>query len=103
MVPLDGVDGVARRGGVGEDAGVAGLHRDVEELHRVAATRRQQRRRWIHEPHRDTGWRWSADFGSGKEGEGPNRQAKRGITGITLLPIHFSIQNSTNVHERIQI
>ena len=52
VVPLDGVDGVAGRGGVGEDAGVTGLHRDVEELHRVTAARRQQRRRRIHEPHR---------------------------------------------------
>ena len=33
VVPLDGVDGVAGRGGVGEDAGVVGLHPDVEELH----------------------------------------------------------------------
>ena len=55
VVPLDGVDGVAGRGGVGEDAGVTGLHRDVEELHRVTAARRQQQRRQIHEPHRDTG------------------------------------------------
>ena len=49
VVPLDGVDGVAVRGGVGEDAGVAGLHPDVEELHRVTATHRQQRRHRIHE------------------------------------------------------
>ena len=33
VVPLDGVDGVAVRGGVGEDAGGAGFHPDVEELH----------------------------------------------------------------------
>ena len=49
VVPLDGVDGVAVRGGVGEDAGVAGLHPDVEELHRVTAAHRQQQRRRIHE------------------------------------------------------
>ena len=33
VVPLDGVAGVAVRGAVGEDAGVTGLHPDVEELH----------------------------------------------------------------------
>ncbi|KAG2548672.1 hypothetical protein PVAP13_9KG212070 [Panicum virgatum] len=50
VVPLDGVAGVAVRGGVGEDAGVAGLHPDVEELHHRRATgwglelRRQRRR-----------------------------------------------------------
>lgn len=55
VIPLGGIDGVAGRGGVGEDAGIAGLHRDVEELHRVAAARRQERRRWIHEPHQATG------------------------------------------------
>lgn len=54
MVPLDGVDGVRGCGGVGEDAGVAGFHRDVEELHSVAAARRQQRRRRIHESHSAT-------------------------------------------------
>jgi hypothetical protein len=52
VVPADGVDGVCRRGGVGEDAGVAGLDRDVEQLDGVAAARGQQRRRRIHEPHR---------------------------------------------------
>lgn len=52
VVPLDGVDRVPGRRGVGEDAGVAGLNRDVEELHRVATTRREQRRRRIHESHR---------------------------------------------------
>ena len=56
MVPLDGVDGVAGRGGVGEDAGVAGPHR-------VAAARREQRRRRIHEPHRIRGPCWAGDGG----------------------------------------
>lgn len=63
VVPLDGVDGVAGSGGVGEDAGVAGLHRDVEELHRVAAARGEQRRRRIHEPHRIRAPSWTGDGG----------------------------------------
>ena len=72
MVPLDGVDGVRGRGGVGEDAGVAGLHRDVEELHRVAAARRQQRRRRINEPHRATG-------GGGSRIWGLEAERRRGV------------------------
>lgn len=45
MVPLDGVD--LRSGGrrVAEGAGIAGVHRDVEELDGVAAASGEERSR----------------------------------------------------------
>lgn len=79
MVPLDGVNGVAGRGGVSEHAGIARLDRDVEEFHRVATARRQKRRRRIHEPHRGGGVRvrgegaavdWGLDGAEADEGRG---------------------------------
>lgn len=51
VIPFDAVDLRSRRRTVGQDARIAGIHRDVEELHGVAAARGKQRRRRIGETH----------------------------------------------------
>lgn len=51
MIPADAINGGAGGGGVAQDARIGGVHRRVEELHRVAAAGGEQRRRRPREAH----------------------------------------------------
>lgn len=51
MVPFDRIDMGSGGRGVAENAGIAEVYGNIEELHGVSTARRQQRSTRVHEAH----------------------------------------------------